>query len=359
MQKLFEKKAACFGCEACAAACPQKAVRMERDGEGFAYPVVDEALCTDCGLCAEVCPALHPLEKKACRAYAVRCSDLRTLYASTSGGAFSLIASRILKRGGLVCGAVFDETFKVVHRLSDDIAPMRKSKYVQSSLGGCFAELEEALRQGREVLFTGTPCQCHGIKRLYGKYPGLIIAALLCRGVQPPALWEEYTDYLREQGELTAFCFRDKRRADDAHTVSCTVGGTETAVSYNKDPFCRIYTKDLALRPSCYACPYCRPDKDFDFTIGDFWGIEKIRPELADGKGMSLVIAGSPYAVETMEELRGTDFVMDVTEEQAMQPALCESAKETMLRKFLFKDLAQKGPNGRCNMPMLLKKYGF
>ena len=98
---------------------------------------------------------------------------------------------------------------------------------------------------------------------------------------------------------------------------------------------------------------------DFDFTIGDFWGIEKLMPNLADGKGVSLVIARTSFAKEIVAKIAESNVVIDVSREDAMQPALKEPAKQTILRRFLFKDLADKDSNGHCNMELILKKYGI
>ncbi|MBQ8026359.1 MAG: glycyl-radical enzyme activating protein [Oscillospiraceae bacterium] len=46
----------CTGCGACVAACPRKAVRLERV-EGKVVARTDRALCVDCGTCVPVCPA--------------------------------------------------------------------------------------------------------------------------------------------------------------------------------------------------------------------------------------------------------------------------------------------------------------
>jgi len=358
MQKLFEKKSECYGCEVCSAVCPQGAITMKRDTEGFAYPVIDGEICIDCGLCEEICPKKHPIEKTECRSYAVRCNDDAVLYGSTSGGAFSLIASCVLEEGGLVCGAVFDKDFNVVHVLSGDIGPMRKSKYIQSGMGTCLKDMELALKSGKEVLFSGTPCQCHGVKMLLGKYSGLHLVSLVCHGVMAPGLWEDYKSWLEKDGKLTEYCWRDKRRLDDAHTVAFTVDGNETVAIFQKDPWCRIYSKSVALRPSCHECDYCFPERDFDFSIGDFWGIDKIHPELADGKGTSLVIAGSDWALNVMEKVRSSAFVLDVGTEQALQESLVKPVKEPFLRRFFFTDFARKGSDGCCDIPLLLKKYG-
>ena len=358
MIQLFNTKPACFGCGACEAACPKKAITMQWDAEGFPYPVINGELCVECGKCKSVCPAQNAMEKLDGQAYAVRCKDSRILQKSASGGAFSVIAEQVLEKGGLVCGAAFDEHFMVCHRLADDIAPMRKSKYVQSDLTGIYKDIANALDQGKPVLFTGTPCQCDGIRRFFGAREGLILAALICRGVQSPGLWKEYLTHLAGNGKVEAYCFRDKRLKNDGHTVSYTLSGEETAVSMGKDPFSRLYMKCLTLRPSCYKCPYTHWELPFDLTIGDYWGVENFRPELADGLGTSLVIARTEAGRALMEAIDTTALVYESPREPAEQIALREPAKETLLRKLLFRDFANKTQNGNCDISLILKKYG-
>ena len=54
-------KVRCTGCTACVAACPKSCLRMERDKEGFFYPVAEEAACINCDRCNRVCPAQKSL----------------------------------------------------------------------------------------------------------------------------------------------------------------------------------------------------------------------------------------------------------------------------------------------------------
>lgn len=359
MRPLYEEKARCFGCGACEAACPAGAVSMARDGEGFPYPVLNAALCRNCGACETVCPAKHPLDRAEGRFYALRCKDGALLDRSTSGGAFSLLAGEVLDRGGLVCGACFDGGFTVRHVLSRDIAPMRKSKYVQSDLSGCYGAVREALDGGRQVFFTGTPCQCHALERyLGGRREGLVLAALVCWGVQPPGLWEAYVSWLGRDGALEAYDFRDNRRRDDGHTVSWTLSGRPFSRPMGEDPFSRLYNRRLVHRPSCYRCPYRSPEAGFDFTLGDFWGIERIRPELADGRGTSLVIARGDGARSLVEGLSAKALVLPCRREEALQSALTASQPEPRLRRALFRDFAREQRRGRSPFPLLLKRYG-
>lgn len=359
MMQPFEHKASCFGCGACQAVCPTDAITMTADPEGFAYPVVNPEKCSACGSCAAACPARHPFRGTAGDAYAVRCNDMELLKNSSSGGAFSLIAQQVLHGGGLVCGAVFDGAFHVHHVLSDDIAPMRKAKYVQSDLRGTYHAISETLANGKQVLFSGTPCQCDGVLHYFGRQPeGLILAALICRGVQSPGLWADYVAHIAQGGQLEAYCFRDKRSRNGGHTVAFTVDGSEQALPMDQDPFNRLYLKCLTLRPSCYQCPYTRWELPFDLTIGDFWGIEQTHPELADGLGTSLVIARTEAGHGLLEAIKDHAQVLETTREAADQPALKAPAKESILRKLLFRDYARKDADGHCDMSLILKKYG-
>lgn len=53
---LFKRKEECCGCTACYAICPQNAIYMEEDEEGFEYPFVEESKCVRCYMCLRICP---------------------------------------------------------------------------------------------------------------------------------------------------------------------------------------------------------------------------------------------------------------------------------------------------------------
>lgn len=357
MKSLFDKKERCFGCGSCSVSCKEGAITMQQDEEGFLYPVIDGSHCIECGSCEKICPAKHPLETRKSHFYAVRCHDSKLLQNSTSGGAFSLLAQAVTANEGLVCGACFDENFNVCHILSENIDGMRKSKYVQSDIAECFAQIRDTVTKGRQVLFTGTPCQCHALKCFFSEdCEELILMSLICRGVQSPGLWKDYVEWLSQEGTLEAYDFRDKRQQNNGQTVTYSINGTETVIPMRQDRFSQMYQRALTYRPSCYACPYCCPDNDFDFTVGDFWGIERIQPEWADGRGTSLVIVRGERGEKLFAQAAENAQVIPCKSDSVLQPALIEPAKEPLLRKFLFRDYARKTA-GSDNMAYILKKY--
>lgn len=98
----------CCGCTACFSACAHKAIELVSDAEGFLYPAVKMDLCTDCGVCEKVCPAMHRKSQtshsKPKSIKAIRIKDAQLLERSSSGGVF-IAASQYVKtsyRGGFV-----------------------------------------------------------------------------------------------------------------------------------------------------------------------------------------------------------------------------------------------------------------
>lgn len=327
--KLFSEKKECCGCGACVDVCKAGAIRMVQDKEGFWYPRVNQLKCKKCGQCKQVCPVRNRSVEKDSRLYlGIQAKEDGVRHSSSSGGIFSLLAQYVFDRQGVVYGAAYNDRMEVMHKEAGNkqqLEQLKRTKYVQSNLNGVYSRIEELLKRDQWVLFCGTPCQAYGLKLFLKKaYEKLIIVDLICYGVPSPGIWSSYVKYLesRHGGRMTDFSFRDKRNKDNGHTCSYVIDGKEYAESLHRNLYCKMYFTNYILRPSCHECKFCTVERAGDFTIGDFWGIEKVRPEMDDGMGTSVVIAHTDKAKKVWEEVKkGADW-FECREEEVLQPRL-------------------------------------
>ena len=188
----------CTGCAGCFNICPVHAVTMCPDKEGFLRPCINNDICIKCGKCEKVCPILYPTitPESIKEAYACFALDENIRKSSSSGGVFTLLAQEVIRRKGVVFGAMFAEDFSVIHSwidTEDGIKQFQGSKYVQSNIGKSFFECKKFLDEDRWVLFSGTPCQIGGlVKFLNKKYEKLLCVDIICHGVPSPLLWQKY-----------------------------------------------------------------------------------------------------------------------------------------------------------------------
>lgn len=193
----IKDKVDCCGCASCVQRCPKQCISLTEDTEGFLYPKVDESQCIDCGLCEKVCPLLE-VEKAwpPFKVLAAKNLNEEERMCSSSGGVFFLLAGDVIHRGGVVFGAVYDADWEVVITHAETLGavrPMMGSKYLQARTETAFRDAERYLKQGREVLFTGSPCQIAGLRKFLRKdYPNLLTVDFLCHGVPSPGVWRRY-----------------------------------------------------------------------------------------------------------------------------------------------------------------------
>ena len=303
--------AKCCGCGACYSACPNGSISMQYDAEGFLYPTINAETCLHCDLCETVCPVLSAgaPAKNNHVAFAARTNDVDALVQSTSGGIAFELASYVLRLGGVVYGACFDEAMRVVHQEITDASELKKlqgSKYVQSDIGNTYACAKQHLQKGDWVLFTGSPCQIEGLYSFLRKeYPTLITMDFICHGVPAPGLWEQY---LNETAFSSAknIVFREKSKGWETNSRFVVFDKNNRPIckqSFYKNPFYFFFANNYSLRPICYECPFKTGYKKSDFTVGDLWGISKLLPNKPDDRGMSLVLLNSEKAADIFEKL--------------------------------------------------------
>ena len=291
----------CTGCHACFSICPKKAIEMKPDERGFLHPVINRELCVECKLCQKACPLNE--EKARCSgdpaAYAAYSLDRRNQWNSSSGGIFSLLATEILHQGGAVYGAAFSDDFLVEHRrATENIRPLQTSKYVQSRIGDTFFQVELDIRDGKDVLFSGTPCQVEGLYSYLHQrnvdLEKLLTVDLICHGVPSPLLWEKHLETI-SKGRIPVFAnFRDKRLSWGGFSLTCQFDdGSEYSVAAGKDAYMQGFFANMTLRESCYNCKFKTKSRVSDITLADYWRVEKHDPDMHNKNGTSAVIIHS------------------------------------------------------------------
>lgn len=317
----------CTGCGACVQRCPKRCISWTEREFGFRYPQIDKDACVNCGQCEKVCPIDKALEVSAeQKAYAAVHKDDEVLAKSTSGGAFTAIADAVFAQGGIVYGAAMLDGMQVKHiRTSgkDDFEGLRSSKYLQSDTGTTYQMVEQDLKQGKTVLYSGTHCQIDGLKNFLGKdYENLYTVDIVCHGVGSQAYFDKYMDYARERyGKIKALRFRSKEYAG----WSC--GGVVVVVD-SSDCLKKIPYRDFdnyyysyflsgdIYRKSCYSCKYANTNRVGDFTLGDYWGVEALNLPLQTKNGCSLLLVNNRHAMLLLDEIESLDRV-ETTVEQA------------------------------------------
>lgn len=358
-------KGRCCGCGACAQACPSRCITMTEDGEGFLYPAVDASRCIDCGKCERVCPIIGAdngaLRGEGTfdepRAVGGWHRDEGIRQASSSGGAFSLFANRILAMGGVVYGAAMKDN-RVEHICVDSEAglqALRGSKYVQSATGNAYGEIKNHLKEGRPVLFTGAPCQTAGLMSFLGKpYENLYLIDFICHGTPSPKVFAKYIESIEKQegSKVVSFSFREKDRGWHESGLQM---GTRVKLANGKeirrfpalrDSYMNGFLEDIYLRPSCYECRFkVIPKQSADITIADFWGVDKVLPRLNDGRGTSLLLIHNAHGMALFDRVKD-DFVCETCDWKAAtvkNPTLVRSAVAPDLRATFFDDLEANG----------------
>ena len=313
--ELFREKKDCCGCGACAAVCPAGAIGMKPDADGFAYPQIDGDLCVGCGLCREACGfqdsglwGREPLET-----WAAVNKENSVLVDSASGGAFGALADLVLERGGRVFGCAYGEDLLPRHEGVDrreDLKKLMGSKYVQSDTAGTFREVQAGLAEGAWVLYVGTPCQIAGLRAYLKKDPPrLVTADLVCYGVPSPLLFKASVQAMGRHlgGPVRDVRFRDKAAGWDSLTARVLFGSEgeegEALAPASSYLYYRLFLKGATQRESCLSCPFASALRAGDFTIGDYWGVEKAHPELPREKGVSVILANTGKAAGLMEKL--------------------------------------------------------
>lgn len=320
----------CSGCTSCASVCAREAITMQPDALGFLYPKVDVSKCVDCGLCDKVCAFNDQYDRslnlEAPVTYGARHKDMAEVATSRSGAAFIALSDRVLDQGGVVYGVGFKDHFRVAHKRAEtreERDEFKGSKYVQSDLTGIFGKVKQDLKDGKKVMFVGTPCQTAGLNSYIGKNlrQGLYLVDIACHGAPGPFLWRDYIAYIeaKKGDRIAKLNFRDKQKYGwKAHHESFVFEKRAQKVTF---PF--TFYKELFFRQSCFNCKFTNLQRPSDLTLADFWHSENIDQNLhTDNNGMSLLFVNTEKGKALIAEVKDKfATLVEVDVHKAMQKA--------------------------------------
>lgn len=344
---------ACTGCSACASICPESCIVMLPDVEGFLHPQIDAEKCSNCGLCLRTCPVLKAIDpREPLAVYAAVNKDDAVRERSSSGGVFWELGKMVIEEGGVVCGAGWSEDLRVIHKVVDDLEGLKDlqgSKYVQSEIGETYKLVQTHLISGRQVLFSGTPCQVAGLRSFLGKeYDNLICVDLICHAVPSPGVFNKYKQELEQTygSAPKRISFRHKNYGWKRFSMSIIFeNNIEYLQPLDKDPFLRGFLNELYNRPCCHECCFRELRSGSDITLADYWNVHNLFPELDDDRGTSVILVNNVKGNEIWGAVSSLfrEQVSDFVSVKKYNPAVYKSAACNNKRR-IFYDANQTQP---------------
>lgn len=339
----------CTGCGSCWNICPQNCIEYDFDNDGFLYPNVNSA-CIHCGLCSKACPILTEKTQQIPDveqfAVAAISRDSSVCKLSTSGGAFTEICKAYGDSDTVIFGAAFIG-LKVNHLYVigvDNIAPFRKSKYVQSSVDKCHSDAKKYLDQGRKVIFAGTPCQIAGLRSFLRKdYANLLCIDFICHGAGSPGVFEKamlsiQNDYDKK---LKNYSFRNFiNKLGNCVDYVCKYEFEDGSQVYNSnDLYQNLFLAQLCLRESCGEnCKFRNVNRLSDITMADFKGKFQIYPNMIDYRNYSTIIINSKKGEAIFPKLKKAMKVLkcDLSDIEKYNPLFFRTTNSNPNRNNFF-----------------------
>lgn len=364
----------CCGCLNCLNKCPKKCISMQMQPSGFYYPKINTELCVNCGICESVCPAIKEsvISTNNPLVYCTYSKDETIRYKASSGGIFGVLANRVIEHGGAVYGAAFDENLRLQCQRADtqeELEPLYKSKYIESYLGNIFFDVESQLKKRRSVLFCGTPCQCMALTLFLGKeYPNLLLVDFLCHGVPSQELFNKSVENYQNKHHLKILKFQFRAKPPKPRAIGYYYSMSyvdskgkyqeKTSEPQNHFPYYRNYSNYTSFRQSCYGCKFATLKRTTDFTIGDFWKLDRLQECPDFGKGYSMIFVRSEKAKHFLEAYTKDDIYLkkyEINDVVDLNPPISEGLADSAEHKEFMKDYEQLSYNELERKYMIVK----
>ena len=232
---------------------------------------------------------------------------------------------------------------------------MKGSKYIQSNTQNTYRQVKEFLEKGKEVLYTGTPCQIGGLKSYLNKeYEKLYTIDLICHGVPSAKLFNQYINWLNQKNkdEIIKFNFRNKEKGSwGLNYKYVTEGGKVKYGSANLNPYYKAFLLGNIYREVCYNCQFASINRVSDITIGDYWGIEKQHPEFTDTDGVSAMLINTEKGKELFENVKDEIEYLKTDVEKVVEKNrnLIHPTNRPKIRNYIYKNIYNKNFDDAIN----------
>ena len=314
----------CYGCGTCNAICNTNAITMKYDAIGLLQPVINESICTQCGLCVKICPSVDSknIQLPKIDDYYVgnyintligKSNDEIIFKNAQSGGMVTAVLKKLFDTkeidAAIVCKVEFADSYLAKVVVIDSISDLydcQKSSYIPIDI--CSAVL--LTEKYKSIAVVGTGCHIQGIKALKNlkqkyrdkiKYSlGLICDRTLCKTVTDVL----YGDYLKNISKKIVW--RDKSLN---YKNAKLIIKTEDGKIRELPRWQRFVLKDPFTNPRCRIC-FDKLNVNADIVFGDPWGMNNIdwqngesviitRTQIGDELISKMIADGDVYVQKT------------------------------------------------------------
>ncbi len=363
MTVLFESKAACCGCEACANVCPAGIIEMQADDEGFYYPqLTDPSKCIGCNACHNVCPVENAdqISSAFTKAYAGCAKEETEIITSASGGFAASLTDAFLKEGGVVYGAAYTPDYSGAQYIrvssGEQAERIKTSKYIQARKEDIYRQIREDLKT-KKVLFTGLPCDAYAVKRFVRDDANLYTLSVMCHGPTSGKVHQQYCALAEKKlgSPIRSFSARYKKDGNWKPYYIRAVGenGEELLEQFDKTDYntAFLYFK----RPSCGDCSFKNDRFAADILVGDYHAASK-GSDNWNVHGVSSILPLTDKGSELLRSVDGTFRCSEVPLKSAISQKSVHSSvnKGTDRREFAEK-LNTSGLHEACRISSVKK----
>ncbi|MEE4287538.1 MAG: Coenzyme F420 hydrogenase/dehydrogenase, beta subunit C-terminal domain [Mariniphaga sp.] len=319
----------CTGCGLCVYKCPSGALKMNWNEYGFLVPeIADE--CNDNGDCLTVCPfnpypeealktedeiakkiltdeiSRHPKIGKYKGIYAGYADEYRLT--SSSGGMATYVASELLEQGFINHVISVKESEKpgqyyeyAISSTREELLTTSKTRYFPVTLGSVLTEINQL---NGKIAIVGVACFVKAVrlaqlKELYLKEKIPFLIGIICGGLKS----RFFTEYLADKSGAKNHFQKPQYRIKNLESSAGDYLFGCTDLGTNSKKSIRMKTVGDMWGTGLFkanACDFC---EDVTTELADIsMGDAWIKPYHLDGKGTNLVITRSHFADDLIQQ---------------------------------------------------------